>query len=84
MEKLFFFLSLMEVRFVLAILLTAAAVDILKRLIIKARRLRRRYKDVEGNSILAIYHDSMQSGRYANGVRQFRVGSDLPNGYKEV
>lgn len=74
----------MEVRFILAILLVAAVVDLGKRLISKLVRLKRRYKKVEMNSLLSIYHDSMQSGKYANGIKQFRSGNSVPNGYKEV
>ena len=84
MEKLFFFLSLMEVRFILAILFAAAAVDLGKRFISKLLRLKRRYKNVEVNSLLNIYHESMQSGKYANGIKQFKTGHSVQNGFKEV
>ena len=84
LDKIFLFFSLVEVRFVLAILTVATVLDILKRMLSGTRLFRRRYKDIEIDSVLSIYHENMQSGRYANGVKQFRKAGHLPNGYKEV
>ena len=84
LDQLFYkFISLMEVKFVLALLVLAATMDIMKRFI--SARQKRNTNLVEIDSVLDLYQENSQSGRHTNGVRHFRTNShNLHEGFKEV
>ena len=84
LDKISIIFSLMEVRFVLSILIIGALVDVFKRVVSGTRIFRKSCEDINLDSVATIYHGNIQTGRYTNGLKQFRKDIYLHNDHKEI
>lgn len=75
-DKIFFFLSLLEVQFMIILILIAAAVDVVNRLILKYRK---RNKEEGTDFVLIDDNDNIHTQHYENSEQHFRKSGQATN-----